>query len=594
MKKILSFFISIMILLAAAAPASAAGLTVTVTSSSASVKAGDNVTFTVSLSGSGSARSGSIAVSYDDSFELVSGEFLKSGATLSSFDPDTNKGALAFTSPTDMNGAYFKLVLKAKKAGAAEQAVSFAVELKNGTSTVGSGSASKSVKIVCASHSYGAWQNVNNSQHKRTCSVCGYVETANHTWNSGTVTKQPTCKDTGVKTYTCTACNATKTETIAKTNNHSYGSWTTTKAATCTATGTQERACSICGKKETKSIAATGHSYGAWKATKEATCTAGGTEACTCSKCGAQETRSTKALGHSFSSPTVTKQPTCTEPGIESGKCSRCGQTTTQEIPALGHKFSAWKQTKAASCTEKGAEERTCSVCGIKETRETEVLGHDFENPTIVKEATLTATGLMEGKCTRCGETTQEVIPCQAKDEATGIGVEANEGVFAEGTTTDFVKISESDGSYESLKNALTDYGSKFSAYQIGFSQAPNGEYTLTLPNPAGLTADNVVVCLIGEDSTVTEKTFILNEDGTISVKTTETGAYAVVDKMSAGGSETDTGSQSSTASIDVPGSNEPDEKGSMLWVIIVIIAAIVVIGGAVTAVLFIKKRNNG
>ena len=43
-----------------------------------------------------------------------------------------------------------------------------------------------------------------------------------HTWNSGVITRSPTCYSTGVKTYTCT-CGATKTETIAKTS-HSY-SW---------------------------------------------------------------------------------------------------------------------------------------------------------------------------------------------------------------------------------------------------------------------------------------------------------------------------------------------------------------------------------
>ena len=35
-----------------------------------------------------------------------------------------------------------------------------------------------------------------------------------HTWDSGVVTTAPTCQETGVKTYTCTACNATRTEEI--------------------------------------------------------------------------------------------------------------------------------------------------------------------------------------------------------------------------------------------------------------------------------------------------------------------------------------------------------------------------------------------
>jgi hypothetical protein len=38
----------------------------------------------------------------------------------------------------------------------------------------------------------------------------------NHKWDSGKVTKKATEKATGVRTYTCTVCKATKTETIPK------------------------------------------------------------------------------------------------------------------------------------------------------------------------------------------------------------------------------------------------------------------------------------------------------------------------------------------------------------------------------------------
>ena len=52
-----------------------------------------------------------------------------------------------------------------------------------------------------------------------TCS-CGdsyvdtYTDALGHAWDGGTVTKQPTATETGIKTYTCTRCSATKTETI--------------------------------------------------------------------------------------------------------------------------------------------------------------------------------------------------------------------------------------------------------------------------------------------------------------------------------------------------------------------------------------------
>ncbi len=42
------------------------------------------------------------------------------------------------------------------------------------------------------------------------------IAATGHTWDSGTVTTAATIKAEGVKTYTCTVCGATKTETIAK------------------------------------------------------------------------------------------------------------------------------------------------------------------------------------------------------------------------------------------------------------------------------------------------------------------------------------------------------------------------------------------
>ena len=55
------------------------------------------------------------------------------------------------------------------------------------------------------------------------CSICGdvmstgvYVKELGHKWNSGRVTRKPTYTATGVKTYTCTVCKATKIGSIAK------------------------------------------------------------------------------------------------------------------------------------------------------------------------------------------------------------------------------------------------------------------------------------------------------------------------------------------------------------------------------------------
>lgn len=72
-------------------------------------------------------------------------------------------------------------------------------------------------------HSWGKWtENTETGKHDRTCPRCQKVETADHKWNSGMVTKPATCNEDGVKTFTCTDCGAARTEAIPATNEHNY------------------------------------------------------------------------------------------------------------------------------------------------------------------------------------------------------------------------------------------------------------------------------------------------------------------------------------------------------------------------------------
>ena len=75
-----------------------------------------------------------------------------------------------------------------------------------------------------------------------------------HTWGSGIVTKAATCAETGVRTYTCTVCGETKTETIAKTGIHTWNSGVVTREPTTTAIGIKTYTCTICGKTKSESI----------------------------------------------------------------------------------------------------------------------------------------------------------------------------------------------------------------------------------------------------------------------------------------------------------------------------------------------------
>ena len=66
-----------------------------------------------------------------------------------------------------------------------------------------------------------------NDNHWMKCSRCDEIENkSSHTWDSGTVTTAPTCTKGGKKTYTCTVCHATKTESINATGHNWKSDWT--------------------------------------------------------------------------------------------------------------------------------------------------------------------------------------------------------------------------------------------------------------------------------------------------------------------------------------------------------------------------------
>ena len=250
------------------------------------------------------------------------------------------------------------------------------------------------------------------------CSVCGTVIKAQteipakgHSWNEGEITTSPTCENAGVKTYTCTVCNATKTEAIDATGHTPVE--VAEQPATCTEAGhTAGTKCSVCeailsGMEE---IPATGHTE-VIDAAKAPTCTETGlTEGKHCSVCNevlvAQEV--IPAKGHTeVIDPAV--EPTCTEPGKTEGKrCSVCNEiiVAQTEIPAKGH-TEVIDAAKAPTCTEPGLTEgKHCSVCNevIVKQEVIPATGHKPEIRNAV-EATLTTPGYTgDTYCTVCNE----------------------------------------------------------------------------------------------------------------------------------------------------------------------------------------------
>ena len=68
-----------------------------------------------------------------------------------------------------------------------------------------------------------------------------------HEWGEGKETKAPTCTEAGEKTYTCTRCNATKTEAIAALGHAYSEEWTVDKEATCEEAGSKSHHCTAEG-----------------------------------------------------------------------------------------------------------------------------------------------------------------------------------------------------------------------------------------------------------------------------------------------------------------------------------------------------------
>lgn len=325
MKKIISLLVCLVLVFSLSISAFAAGSAKVNSDASADViKVGDTVVVTVSLSDCAPFKSMALTPNFDKNvFEIVSGEWLLDGAALSNFNGTS--AAIAYSNAVEKSGDIFKYVLKVKdNATLKNTTIKTDAVIKNGAASVESTAGSATVKVICKNHSFGAWSKVDNNNHKRICSACDEVETVAHNWDNGKVTKASTCKEAGTKVLTCTVCNATKTENIAKTNDHKFGNWTQTKEPTCTAKGTESRTCSICQKVETKDIA---------------------------------------ALGHKFSNLTVTKEPTCSEEGIESGKCTRCDKETTNTLPKKEHTFGEAVVVTPATETAAGKQTKTCTIC---------------------------------------------------------------------------------------------------------------------------------------------------------------------------------------------------------------------------------------
>ena len=277
--------------------------------------------------------------------------------------------------------------------------------------------------------------------HVATCGHDVISGKAEHIWDDGVVTKEPTCTEKGEKTYTCTVCDKTKKEEVAASGHTFSNEWESDETyhwhpSTCghdIVSGKAEHngnPCTICGYEnipehehtfsdewESDDIyhwhpSTCGHDVVSGKAEHNGN---------PCTVCGYE---SIPEHEHSLEYHAA-KPVTCTENGnIEYWECSGChkyfsdeqGETEITDknsviIVAEGHTWGKWETVKQATCTEDGKKERCCAACAAKEYEIIPALNHSYGEWQTIKEPTCMKEGKKERICSRCSHSEIETLP---------------------------------------------------------------------------------------------------------------------------------------------------------------------------------------
>lgn len=415
MKKIMSVAICMLLLMAMIVPVSAEGsFHVSISAGSSYAYPGETVDFYISVSGSGTCASLGCFLDYDSSvLEFVGGSVYAGGIMAGSMDSDGL--VISYNGEGDPTGTIAGFTMRVRDGASMGETYISADPYSQGASISASGAG---ITIAC-SHSYGDWQQYDETYHQKSCSICGETTEEEHGWNEGAVASAPTCKDEGSMTYTCITCGEIKTETLDKTEDHEYGAYqkvdesqhastcsicgksltaahtwdigTVTKKETCKETGITKYTCTDCGATKEETIpVSTQHTFGDWKKVDDKK------HARTCSVCGKSSTAE-----HTWDAGTVTKKETCKETGITKFTCTDCGATREETIPvSTRHTFSAWQKV------DDNQHARSCSVCAKKETA-----NHNWDDGSVTKKPNCEEKGSCVYSCLDCGHAKTEELP---------------------------------------------------------------------------------------------------------------------------------------------------------------------------------------
>ena len=209
-----------------------------------------------------------------------------------------------------------------------------------------------------------------------TCSICGdkkteKVSATGHRHTEIRNKKEATCKEEGYSGDTwCKDCGKKilSGQAIAKTEDHSWNQGEITKEPTCKEEGEKTFTCSICGNTKTEKVSTADHQHMEIRNQKNPTCKEAGYSGDTyCADCGVKISSGktiAKTKNHSWDGGVITTEPTCTERGEKTFTCTICGNTNTKKVNATGHSYGAYKVVKEPTNKRKGLKSKTCSVCG--------------------------------------------------------------------------------------------------------------------------------------------------------------------------------------------------------------------------------------
>lgn len=192
------------------------GLDTGVTIQGTEAAVGDIVYLPLSLEETQEANTVGISLTFDRSaLEFVAGLSTWSiSGTIRNFDRQKEYALWADSKTQSLSGELCRLAFRVREGAQASQCgVTCSVVLKIDTQEVAAYTAASEIVLKCP-HDYGDWERLNDRTHSRACQLCGSEEYGAHEWDEGTVTKEPTQAQAGVRVYTCQLCGAEQEEVI--------------------------------------------------------------------------------------------------------------------------------------------------------------------------------------------------------------------------------------------------------------------------------------------------------------------------------------------------------------------------------------------